>query len=58
MMLFGECRSFLASSVTPNCQDITQFEAYFVAPNELGTYTIMVGYHDVSYSNDNRTICY
>lgn len=42
VMMFGECRC-LASSVTPNCEDVTQFETRFVAPELPGTYTIMVG---------------
>ncbi|XP_078344084.1 uncharacterized protein LOC144629740 [Oculina patagonica] len=42
VMMFGECRC-LASSVTPNCENVTQFETRFFAPEQPGTYTIMMG---------------
>ena len=43
VMLFGECKC-LDSLVMPNCENVTQFETRFLAPEAPGTYTIMVSY--------------
>ena len=43
VMLFGECKC-LDSIVMPNCENVTQFETRFLAPEAPGTYTIMVSY--------------